>query len=340
MTGLATKEQRPNLHYDLIDTETGRIFESPPKGWRYEPSTMSKKIAEGRVLFPSDNGRPRHKLFLHEMDSLNKNLSSVITSITTGEGTKEVNELLGDGNFSFPKPSALIKLLITQITNELDNDIVLDFFAGSGTTAQAVLEANEDGGNRRFILVQLDEGTDKPNYPTIAHITRERIRKVIHKLNQVRDRSLNFNPESVKRLGFRALKLDSSNFKIWQQSDSSHTLVQQLAMFADNLEPGRTDEDRLYEIILKTGLPLETKIDQVLIANNYVYSLEKGSIIVCLVTRLSMEMLNEILRPISSPKRQRPKLVICLDSAFNGNDSLKTNAVLEAQMNSIMLKTI
>ncbi|WGL65042.1 site-specific DNA-methyltransferase [Pseudomonas sp. CW003PS] len=129
LTGLAPKEARPNLHYDLIDPETGINYGCPPKGWRYEPSTMKQKIEEGRILFPSSTGgRPRHKLFLKEMKSLFKNLSTVLSGFSTADGTREVNSLMGGVAFTFPKPSALIQLFLEQLTEE--NDIIMDFFQG------------------------------------------------------------------------------------------------------------------------------------------------------------------------------------------------------------------
>lgn len=133
LTGLATRAARPNLHYDLIDPSTGGNYGCPPKGWRYEKPTMVTKIAEGRILWPpEENGRPRHKLFLNELRSPYKNMSSVITSTSTSDGTRELNSLMGDGIFPFPKPVDLIRIIAEQASES--NDLVLDFFAGSGTT--------------------------------------------------------------------------------------------------------------------------------------------------------------------------------------------------------------
>ena len=129
ITGLATKDRRPNLHYDLIAPATGINYGCPPKGWRFDPQSMGKRIEEGRILWPSSpEGRPRLKLFLEEMDSIYKNISSVITDISTSNGTREVNRLLGDGIFDFPKPSALVELLIEQAAGT--DGIVLDFSQG------------------------------------------------------------------------------------------------------------------------------------------------------------------------------------------------------------------
>jgi adenine-specific DNA-methyltransferase len=181
MTGLATKEQRPNLHYDLIDPTTGNKYGCPPKGWRYERSRMAILIAEKRILWPSEKtGRPRLKLFEREILSHFKNISSVILSPNTRNGTKEVNQLLGDGVFDFPKPVGLIAQLVSQLADQ--DDYVLDSTSGSGTTAHAVLELNkEDGGNRKFILVQQPFDTkenEKEKFNICEKITAERVRRV------------------------------------------------------------------------------------------------------------------------------------------------------------------
>ncbi len=165
MTGLATKAQRPNLHYDLTNPETGNIYLCPPKGWRYEPKSMRKLIIEHRVLWPADlNGRPRLKKFLGELSTSFKGFSSLLDAPFTSDGTKELNTVdLGQG-FPFPKPTGMIQLLIEQATKP--GDLVLDFFAGSGTTAHAVMKLNaEDGGKRRYILVSSTEAEIPPSPP-------------------------------------------------------------------------------------------------------------------------------------------------------------------------------
>lgn len=185
ITGLATRDRRPNLHYELVDPSTGQVYPPPHKGWRYERSTMATKIEEGRVLWPIDpGGRPRHKLFVNEMASPFKSATSVLQSWSTANGTREVNELLGGGVFDFPKPTGLIKFLIDQSSTGQPGDLVLDFFAGSSSTAHAVMLQNAlDGEARRFIMVQLDERPGEKSaaanagFESIAEISRERIRR-------------------------------------------------------------------------------------------------------------------------------------------------------------------
>jgi adenine-specific DNA-methyltransferase len=172
MVGLATKDQRPNLHFDLIDPETEINYGCPKKGWRFEPATIHRLIAEKRILWPnSSEGRPRRKAFLYELDA-RTNISSVFNGVFfTNTGTKAFNQIMPDKNFPFPKPFELIDRLID--TFEQKDLLVLDSFAGSGTTAHAVLEANKrDGGNRRFILVEGEDYADT--------LTAERVRRVIN----------------------------------------------------------------------------------------------------------------------------------------------------------------
>lgn len=181
--GLASKEHRPNLHFKLIDPDTKWKFDPPPEtGWRYEPRTMNKKIMDKCILFPATpKGRPREKVFLRELQTKFPGLPSIIMSPFTADGTQQIREIFGSGVFAFPKPSGLIRNLVEQATEE--DSVVLDSFAGSGTTAQAVLELNkEDGGNRRFIIVQQPYDTrenEKERFNICERISAERVRRVI-----------------------------------------------------------------------------------------------------------------------------------------------------------------
>ena len=187
LVGLASKEQRPNLHYDLVNPETGIVYECPPTGWRYSRDTMSRLISVGQIIWPPmPTGRPRFRRYLNELESEFTGLSSVLNTVYTMQGTRELNEIFeGRDVLDFPKPMELIKLLVRQGAGDIDadGDIILDSFAGSGTTAHAVLQLNkDDGGNRRFITIQLphDSKADENADRNIARdITRERIKRVI-----------------------------------------------------------------------------------------------------------------------------------------------------------------
>lgn len=176
--GLANEGNRPNLHYTITDPISKRQFECPPDtGWRYSKETMQKKIDEERIVFPSkENGRPREKKYLSELTDEFTGFSSILDETVgyTLNGTRDLREILGVETFAFPKPQSLIKKLVEQATT--GDNIILDSFAGSGTTAHAVLELNkEDGGNRKFILVEQEDYANT--------ITAERVRRVIKRLN-------------------------------------------------------------------------------------------------------------------------------------------------------------
>jgi adenine-specific DNA-methyltransferase len=265
LTGLATKERRPNLHYDLIDPVTKVNYGCPPKGWRYDPETMARKIAEGRILFPENSeGRPRHKLFQNEMQSLFTGFSSILAaSVFTLHGTRELKELFaGEEFFSFPKPTDLIRLIIRQI--DTSDDIILDFFAGSGTTAHAVMAQNaEDGGSRQFILVQLPEETGRADYPTISAICAERIRRAGRKIAAERAARLPDPDAAPLDVGFRFLRFAPSHFKAWQDYEGDDLAALQLRFdqFETPLVDGWRAENLLTEVMLQLGFPLDSRVE-------------------------------------------------------------------------------
>ena len=172
MVGLATEDARPNLHYDLIDPDTGINYGKPAKGWRYDRNTMAQLIADKRIIWPdTPAGRPRKKQYLADLAGTYTGYSSIIgEDFFTRTGSNEQLQIWGEQRFDFPKNSGLLQELIEQACDE--NDIILDSFAGSGTTAHAVLNMNRaDGGNRRFILVEMGDYADT--------ITAERVKRVI-----------------------------------------------------------------------------------------------------------------------------------------------------------------
>ena len=183
MVGLATKESRPNLHFDLIDPKTENNYGCPVRGWRYDKKRISKLIADDRILWPAtSSGRPRVKTFLNELKEEFTGFSSVIgDNVFTRNGTKEIEEIFAMRVFEFPKSYELVRQLIIQ---GCQNDgIVLDSFAGSGTTAHAVLALNkEDNGNRKFILVECEDYANK--------ITAERIRRIIKGIPKAKTENL------------------------------------------------------------------------------------------------------------------------------------------------------
>lgn len=304
----------------------GTNYGCPAKGWRYEPATMARKIEEGRVLFPGNkDGRPRHKLFLNEMRSLYKNMSSVITEFTTADGTKEVNALLKPGVFNFPKPVALIATLIEQATEP--SDIVLDFFAGSGTTAHAVFLQNvADGGRRQFILIQLPEPLDptKPHQKTasdfcdqigrprsIAELSKERIRRagnVIKAESTLADRGLD--------TGFRVLKIDTSNMKdVYYAPDA----IKQADLLAhlDNIREDRSAEDLLFQVLVDWGVDLSLPIATETLAGKTVFFVDGNALAACFDSDITEDLVKELAK-------RKPLRAVFRDSSY-GNDSVKIN---------------
>ncbi len=204
MVGLLPADQRPNCHYDLINPETGINYGKPTMGWRYDKNTMAKLISEKRILWPdSPNGRPRKKSFLAEISEVLPGYSSVVgADVYTRTATAELNNLFENKSFDFPKPIELVEDFITQASKS--DSIILDFFSGSATTAHAVMQMNaEDGGHRKFIMVQLPEKTDekseayKAGYKNICEIGKERIRRAGKKIKEDIDLTKNNDYEKL-----------------------------------------------------------------------------------------------------------------------------------------------
>ena len=268
LSGLATAAQRPNLHYAIIDPNTGISYPpNPNRGWSKSRDNVEHMILDGRILFPSNpDGRPREKKFLHELQSNVTGFSTWLDSSIVGfntDGTREISSILGGKFFDFPKPKSLVSILLKQATQSFDS-IVLDFFAGSGTTAQAVMELNsEDGGSRQSISVQMPEVLEETSeayragYRTIADITRARIDKVIAKLKA--EKSDLFN-DGAQNLACAHFTLAPSNFKVWRGDvTSADALREQLALFQSTEKAGQaqaTDAQTamLAELLLKHGL--------------------------------------------------------------------------------------
>lgn len=335
MTGLANKEERPNLHYDLVNPATGIAYPpSTTRGWAYERTTTAKLIAENRILWPtSAAGRPRLKRFLSELQNDVTGFSSLQEVGFTTDGTREVEELFGKKVFAFPKPVAVPLLAIRQSTNTTSGDIVLDFFSGSGTTAQAVFVANgEDNGNRRFILVQLPElllGTEPGGLATIADITKERLRRAAKK---IKDEGPLFSGD----LGFRVFKLDSTNIRAWEPNRDN--LAQTLLDNVEHIKSGRTEADILCELLLKLGLDLCVPIEEKTITGKTVHSIGAGTLLVCLAPQIAREEVEELALGMAEwHKELAPageSTVVFRDRAF-ADDVAKTNLTAILQQHGL-----
>jgi len=333
MLGLATSTQRPNLHYSIVDPETGINYEpAPERGWRYSKKRMEGMISEGRVLFPkSAEGRPREKKFRTEMESDTIAIPSIIDKIHTSDGTSEVRNLLGKQVFDFPKPSALLKLLISQTTS--NSDYVLDLFAGSGTTLDAVLQQNsEDGGNRKCILAQMAEPLDAENaeFSDIAQVGRTRVRRALEKLRESED-MLNKVPETE---GFRAFRLSPSCFKQWRPKtfETGEALAEQIKLFMETDGGAVEPEDMLQELLLKSGYPLTVSVETFDVSGVPVRSVDNGKLL------LLLESFHA--EAIDSLAERKPERIIALDKVFDDSDQLKKNFSLQCKDREIKFESV
>ena len=324
---------RPNQQYEIKNPKTGQIYK-PNTGcsWKNDYKTFLKLLGDNRIVFGvSGEAGPQRKRFLFEAEKRGKVSKTWWDDVsTTANGTEIVKELFNGKNvFSNPKPVDLIKRMI-QLGDHTKNGIVLDFFAGSATTAHAVCEKNlEDGGNRKYICVQLPEPTQenteayKAGYKNIADIGKERIRRVVKEIKKENEqKSLLDQNKNNLDLGFKVFKLDNSNFKIWdEQVSKDKDSSKQIKMHLDELiDKKSTDEDLLYEILIKTGYPLTTKIKILTLSNKIVYSVENNALLICLEKQITKELIKEIAK-------LKPARVICLDIGFENKDQLKTNAL-------------
>lgn len=307
--------------YDYeITTPNGSIM-SPPNGrcWFTSKERMQKLIEEGRVWFGNDGGNmPRLKRYLADVQQ-------GMTPITiwkytevghNQEGRQEVKQLFdGKGYFDGPKPLRLLNRIIT-IANTYRDSIILDFFSGSATTAHAVMQLNaEDGGKRKFIMVQLPEATDekseayKAGYKNICEIGKERIRRAGKKIKEE-------SPLTTQNLdtGFRVLKLDSSNMQDVYYTPSEFN---EQKLFDDNIKPDRTEEDLLFQTMIELGIELSAKIEKRSIAGKTVWSVCDGYLMACFD-----EEVNEIT--ITEIARQQPYYFVMRDSSL-ANDQVADN---------------
>ena len=312
---------RPNLTYVVTNPLTGEQH-LPPRGrcWRISQNKFSNALADGRIIFgKSGTGRPQMKSFYEEkkeFGSVDNSWFSAERVGTTTNGTREVMQLFdGKPCFDKPKPTTLLTKLI-DLSNVQDGDIILDFFSGSATTAHAVMQLNaEDGGKRKFIMVQLPEKTAekseayKAGYKNICEIGKERIRRAAKKIHED-------NQEAVFDGGFRVLKLDSTNMKdvYYNPSEFQPSLLDE---FENNIKEDRTPEDLLFQVMLDLGILLSDKIEETEIDGKKVFSVSDGYLIACFDSNVTEETITEIAK-------QKPYYFVMRDSSM-ANDSVATN---------------
>ena len=316
-----------SLYFPIINPTTGEEhYPSSNGNWRFNKERIEELMKNDEIYFGEDGtSRPKLKRFLCDVkEGITYTTLWDFVPFNT-QGSKEMTELLGNlAIFDNPKPAGLLKELCKLGMNV--NDIVLDFFSGSGTIAHAVLDLNkEDGLDRKFIAVQLPEKcyenseAVKAGYETIAEIGKERIRRVIEKIKADKQTKLNVDGATGKQdLGFKVFKLQQSNFKIWHSDvKTEEELVTQLTLHTDPVDENAIIENILYELLLKSGIPLTARIEE----REGCYRVNDDEI------ALILKKIDESI--IEAVISEKPKKVITLDRLFENNDQLKTNTALQ-----------
>lgn len=341
----SSKDPRPNLRYPIV-IEGREIW--PEKQWIWSKDRIEAAIANDEVVLNEGSGKlsVRVKQYLRDENGSMREMKplSILVGPYNQEGSKESAELFGSSDvFSFPKPVDLIRHFVSLTVNDKkDKDaIVLDFFAGSGTTAQAVMTQNaQDGGTRRFICIQLPEPLNSESKEqagaaafcdalsinrTVSELTKERIRRAGSKLKAD-------TPLIASDFGFRSFKLDTSNIRTW--NPKSNDLKTSLFDHLEHLETGRSSDDILYEILLKLGLDLCVPIEQRQIAGKQVNSVGAGVLMACLVESIKAAEVEALALGIVAWRKEQGTVgdttAVFRDSAFE-NDVAKSNlaAILE-----------
>lgn len=327
------REDRPNLFYPITapdgtevypvvavrDSQRPSICEKIDGRWRHGASTMEKNIKNGLVEFvKQDDGTwiPYEKIFAPlEGEEKTKKYTTWIDE--TNDGAKGIKDLFGSTVFDYPKsPNLLVRFL--KMAGIESGDIILDFFSGSATTAHAVMQLNaEDGGHRKFIMVQLPEKCDekseayKAGYKTICEIGKERIRRAGAKIKE----EAGLAAQNLDT-GFRVLKCDTSNMKDVYYNPAEYE-VNMFSRLEDNIKEDRTPEDLLFQVMLDLGVLLSSKIEETTIADKKVFNVEDNYLIACFDSDVSEETIKAIAK-------QKPYYFVMRDSSM-ASDSVATN---------------
>ena len=305
-----------------ITAPSGRIIE-PPAGrcWSLSKNAFLERLQDNRIWFgPDGDGVPRIKRFLTDLKHDGMAPTSIMFFKDVGhsqEGAQEVSKLLDGGFFSGPKPQRLMRRLVT-LANTTKDSIVLDFFSGSASTAHAVMSKNaEDGGHRKFIMVQLPEACGekseayKAGYKTICEIGKERIRRAGAKIKE----EAGLAAQNLDT-GFRVLKCDTSNMKDVYYNPAEYE-VNMFSRLEDNIKEDRTPEDLLFQVMLDLGVLLSSKIEETTIAGKKVFNVEDNYLIACFDSDVSEETIKAIAK-------QKPYYFVMRDSSM-ASDSVATN---------------
>lgn len=322
MTWPNNKQAPADYFVPIIHPTTGKPTKIPGKGWRYPSATLKQMILDNMVVFGKDETTiPRRKYLLSE--NMYENVPSLYYNGKSGS-TDVSNLEMKTTYFDNPKPVDLLKQIIQSTTTE--NDIILDFFSGSATTAESVMKQNsEDDNNRQFIMVQLpeiieDKKSDgyKDGFRNIPEIAEERIRRA-------GDKIIGENPELADKLdiGFKVFELEKSNLKKWNTEPED--LVTMLGSIQDNLEPGSTEDDLVYEIMLKQGLELTLPIEKFVVGDANIYKIAFGSLFIVLGENITSDVAEKIDEFIMDEELENV-VVVLQDTGF-ANDSEKLNSI-------------
>jgi len=322
-------DERANLRFPILHEGT-EIW--PKKQWLWSRERVEKAQREGKLVFNKNRKdgtwNVRFKGYLRDEDGEQKlgKPTSVYVGPYTQQGTNDFRRYFERELFDFPKPIELIKqLLSVRVVPEIDGEcIVLDFFAGSGTLGEAVMELNsEDGIRRKFILVQLPEPIEHEKLQTVSAVVRERTRLAGSRIARESAESLDLDNRGAGDYGFRSFELGSSNFIPWDgtASNDAEQLVKQLELGIEHTRSDRTPDDLLYEILLKSwGEPaLSLKVLEEVIEGIRVFTIADGDLLICLEEKVSIDFIRALAA-------RMPDRVVMRESAFSGNDQLKANA--------------
>ena len=324
-----------NNYFTIIDPKSKNQFHA---NWAFSESSIQKMIEDSLIIFPdAKSGTPRQKKFINSYLNDRKAFVTNLGWYSTENATKALMDLFdGKKIFDFPKPVDLIAFLVEQTTS---NDVVLDFFAGSGTTAHSVMAQNaKDGGNRKFILVQVREKVDpeseaaKAGFKNIADITKERVRRAGKKIIAESDGKLKLKGEDAVDFGFRVLKLNESNIEEWDSEEASKSPKDLLdALKTTRLKSGRGDQDVVFEVLVKYGVELTSSVEEEKVGKGSVWKIGGSELFVIVKPGLTAADLHAIVK-------MSPKVVVMLDESFVP-EALKTNARAIFKDAKIELKT-